>query len=99
MSEQEPTVGETITRAAFNPSKDDAVEAIKKAGADFIEALAAIERFSEDTRHILAIAHHSRLIPRAVEHAETAVMLAVKHITAKRREPKGKPHLHLPAAE
>ena len=81
------TVGETIVRTDFNPSANDVVSQIKTAGAELINVLAATEQFAEDAAHLLATVHHNHLVRRAIEHVETAVMLAVKHQTAKRMTP------------
>ena len=82
MTDPAPTLGEQRVGLAFNPSADPAVDAIKRAAANFIDAIRA---------HVPADAHSprdpARMLARlrcrdiAEQQAEQAAMWAVKGAT------------------
>lgn len=76
-----PTLGEYRVGISFNPSKDPAVDEIKRAAADLIDLIDRIDTIDDDDSEVLHDSEVLRLKALAMTHVEDAAMWAVKACT------------------
>jgi hypothetical protein len=73
-AERELTFGEKAVGLSFNPSKNEAVDQLKRQAAQFIEACNDFRNATED-------GEVKRMLSVAITEAQTAQMWAVKAVT------------------